>query len=56
MRGGNMKAFLSKVNSAINSMGKSPYDDKKTMDYIEKETEKTIKYYEQLRKNRVDKK
>jgi len=40
------KSFLIKVKNSTASMGKAPYDDKKTMDIISEATRKTVDYCE----------
>lgn len=50
-----MKSFLKKVNAAIISMGKAPYDDKKTIEAISKATEKTVGCCDKLRKTNTSK-
>lgn len=45
-----MKTFLKKVKKTTTSMGKAPYDDKKTMSNISEATRKTVDYCEELRK------
>jgi hypothetical protein len=45
-----MKTFLQKVKKSTTSMGKAPYDDKKTIANISEATRKTVDYCEELRK------
>jgi len=46
-----MKDFLSKVQKAVESIGKAPYDDKKTMETLSEATRKTIEYCEKLKES-----